>query len=120
MNSEHIATQSYLHNLDVEPPKLDRADYAAGLAQLAFRSAYSPPSESGWRDRSPAEVRAARYTMASGKYAGSGECQKVAFNPVGQVVGQINEIESCRDIVFRLLSEYGDAIDHINAITPQE
>jgi NAD(P)H-dependent flavin oxidoreductase YrpB (nitropropane dioxygenase family) len=54
------------------------------------------------------------------KYAGSGECQKVAFNPVGQVVGQINEIESCRDIVFRLLSEYGDAIDHINAITPQE
>ena len=53
------------------------------------------------------------------QYAGSGECQKVAFNPVGQVVGQINEIESCRDIVFRLLTEYGDAYDHINAITPQ-
>ncbi len=54
------------------------------------------------------------------KYAGSGECQKVAFNPVGQVVGQINSVESCRDIVFRLLTEYGDAFDHINAITPQE
>jgi NAD(P)H-dependent flavin oxidoreductase YrpB (nitropropane dioxygenase family) len=53
-------------------------------------------------------------------YAGSGECQKVAFNPVGQVVGQINEIESCRDIVFRLLNEYGDAFEHINAITPSE
>jgi NAD(P)H-dependent flavin oxidoreductase YrpB (nitropropane dioxygenase family) len=53
-------------------------------------------------------------------YAGSGECQKVAFNPVGQVVGQINEIESCRDIVFRLLTEYSEAFDHINAITPQE
>jgi NAD(P)H-dependent flavin oxidoreductase YrpB (nitropropane dioxygenase family) len=53
-------------------------------------------------------------------YAGSGECQKVAFNPVGQVVGQINEIESCRDIVFRLLTEYADAFEHINAITPQE
>ena len=28
------------------------------------------------------------------RYAGSGECQKIAFNPIGQVVGQINEIES--------------------------
>jgi hypothetical protein len=36
------------------------------------------------------------------------------------VVGQINSIESCRDIVFRLLTEYSDALDHINAITPQE
>ena len=54
------------------------------------------------------------------KYAGSGECQKVAFNPVGQVVGQINEVESCRDIVFRLLTQYSDALDHVNAITPQE
>ena len=54
------------------------------------------------------------------KYAGSGECQKVAFNPVGQVVGQINSIESCRDIVFRLLNEYSEALDHVNAITPLE
>jgi len=54
------------------------------------------------------------------KYAGSGECQKIAFNPVGQVVGQINEIESCRDIVFRLLNEYSEAFDHLNAITPSE
>ncbi|MCB1841838.1 MAG: nitronate monooxygenase [Halioglobus sp.] len=54
------------------------------------------------------------------RYAGSGECQKVAFNPIGQVVGQINQVESCRDIVFRLLSEYSDALEHINAITPQD
>ncbi|MFK8019794.1 MAG: NAD(P)H-dependent flavin oxidoreductase [Pseudomonadales bacterium] len=52
------------------------------------------------------------------RYAGNGDCQKVAFNPVGQVVGQINEIESCRDIMGRLLSEYGDAYEHIAAITP--
>ena len=42
------------------------------------------------------------------------------FNPVGQVVGQINQIESCRDIVFRLLTEYSDALEHVNAITPAE
>ena len=53
------------------------------------------------------------------RYAGSGECQKVAFNPVGQVVGQMNEVESCRDIVFRLLTEYSDGLDHLDAITPK-
>ena len=52
------------------------------------------------------------------RYAGAGDCQKVAFNPIGQVVGQINEIESCRDIVFRLLSEYADALERINGLTP--
>lgn len=54
------------------------------------------------------------------RYAGVGDCQKVAFNPIGQVVGQINSIESCRDIVYRLLNEYSEALDHVNAITPQE
>jgi NAD(P)H-dependent flavin oxidoreductase YrpB (nitropropane dioxygenase family) len=54
------------------------------------------------------------------RYAGSGECQKVAFNPIGQVVGQINEVESCRDIMFRLLNEYSDALEHVQAITHGE
>lgn len=52
------------------------------------------------------------------RYAGSGDCQKVAFNPIGQVVGQINDVESCRDIVFRLLSEYSEALDRVNSMTP--
>ena len=54
------------------------------------------------------------------RYAGSSECQKIAFNPIGQIVGQINQIESCRDIMQRLLTEYSDAVDHIAAITPAE
>jgi NAD(P)H-dependent flavin oxidoreductase YrpB (nitropropane dioxygenase family) len=54
------------------------------------------------------------------RYAGAGECQKIAFNPIGQVVGQINQIESCRDIVYRLLNEYSEALEHINTITPQD
>ncbi|MDB4348173.1 nitronate monooxygenase family protein [bacterium] len=53
------------------------------------------------------------------RYAGSGDCQKVAFNPIGQVVGQINETESCRDIVFQLLTEYTDALDHLNNLMPE-
>jgi len=54
------------------------------------------------------------------RYAGSGDCQKVAFNPIGQVVGQINETESCRDIVFQLLTEYTDALDHLNNLMPED
>ena len=54
------------------------------------------------------------------RYAGVGDCQKVAFNPVGQVVGQMNEEESCRDIMFSLLNEYADALDRVNGLTPGE
>ena len=53
------------------------------------------------------------------RYAGQADTQKVAFNPIGQVVGQINEIESCRDIMMRLLTEYSDAYDHVTAIMPE-
>lgn len=53
-------------------------------------------------------------------YAAVGECQKVAFNPVGQVVGQINEVESCRNLINRLLNEYIDALDKVNALMPED
>lgn len=53
------------------------------------------------------------------KYAGVGNTQAVAFNPVGQVVGQINEVETCRNVVFRLVSEYVDALDRINSLMPE-
>lgn len=53
------------------------------------------------------------------RYAGVADTQKVAFNPVGQVVGQINEVESCKQVVFRLVSEYVDALDRINGLMPE-
>jgi NAD(P)H-dependent flavin oxidoreductase YrpB (nitropropane dioxygenase family) len=53
-------------------------------------------------------------------YAGIGDTQKVAFNPVGQVVGQLNEIESCRQVIFRLINEYVDALDRVNSLMPEE
>jgi NAD(P)H-dependent flavin oxidoreductase YrpB (nitropropane dioxygenase family) len=58
-------------------------------------------------------------TRRTHKYAGSGDTQKVAFNPVGQVVGQINEIESCRDIMMRLMTEYSDAYERIQSLMPE-
>ena len=53
-------------------------------------------------------------------YAGVADCQKVAFNPVGQVVGQINEVESCRGVIFRLINEYLEALEQVNALMPEE
>lgn len=53
------------------------------------------------------------------RYAAVGDCQKVAFNPVGQVVGQINEVESCRDVVYRLLDEYVEYLERLNALMPE-
>ena len=52
-------------------------------------------------------------------YADKGECQKVAFNPCGQVIGQINEVESCRQVIFRLLDEYVDAVGMAGSMLPE-
>ncbi len=49
------------------------------------------------------------------KYAGVADTQKVAFNPVGQVVGQINNVESTRGVMMRLLTEYADAYEKVTA-----
>lgn len=49
------------------------------------------------------------------KYAAVADTQKVAFNPVGQVVGQINSVESTRGVMMRLLTEYADAYEKVTA-----
>jgi NAD(P)H-dependent flavin oxidoreductase YrpB (nitropropane dioxygenase family) len=53
------------------------------------------------------------------QYAGAGETQKVAMNICGQVIGQINEVESCRGVVYRLINEYLEALDKVNALMPE-
>jgi len=52
-------------------------------------------------------------------YADKGNCQRVAFNPCGQVIGQINQVESCRDVMFRLLDEYVDAVGKAGSMLPE-
>ncbi len=52
------------------------------------------------------------------RYAGVGETQQVAFNPIGQVVGQIDRVQSCREVMRGLLTEYVEAIDRLNASLP--
>ncbi len=46
------------------------------------------------------------------------ESQKVAFNPVGQVVGQMNEVLSTRELIFKLVEEYVEATDRLERLAP--
>jgi NAD(P)H-dependent flavin oxidoreductase YrpB (nitropropane dioxygenase family) len=50
------------------------------------------------------------------RYASSAQAQAVAFNPVGQVVGMMNEIRSTRELIVELVEEYVDAVDRLNAL----
>jgi len=40
----------------------------------------------------------------------------VAFNPVGQVVGQFTKVEKSAQVVQRLVEEYLEAVEHLNAL----
>ena len=48
------------------------------------------------------------------RYASVADTQKVAFNPVGQVVGQINETQTSAELIRDMLTEYVDAIGRLN------
>ena len=58
-------------------------------------------------------------TRRTNRYVAVGDTRKVAFAPVGQVVGQINEIETCRQIMERLLTEYGEAYERVQSLMPE-
>jgi len=46
------------------------------------------------------------------------KAKNVAFNPVGQIVGEINAVEPVRDVIQRMVEQYLDAVEHLNAIQP--
>ena len=54
--------------------------------------------------------------VRTSRYASSPEAQKVAFNPVGQVVGMMNEMRSCREMIFDLVEGYVDAVEHLKQL----
>lgn len=53
-------------------------------------------------------------------YAGSGSTQEVSFNAAGQVIGQVKQVESVKDVIFRMINEYLDSIDRLNNLLPKE
>jgi len=53
-------------------------------------------------------------------YAGSGNTQEVSFNAAGQVIGQVKQIESVKDVIFRMINEYLDSVERLNQLLPKE
>ena len=39
---------------------------------------------------------------------------------IGQIVGIMNETQTCREIMFRLMTEYGEAYERVQALMPGE
>jgi NAD(P)H-dependent flavin oxidoreductase YrpB (nitropropane dioxygenase family) len=52
------------------------------------------------------------------RYASSAQAQQVAFNPVGQVVGMMNEVRSSREVVMDLVEGYLEAVERLNTLQP--
>jgi NAD(P)H-dependent flavin oxidoreductase YrpB (nitropropane dioxygenase family) len=47
-------------------------------------------------------------------YAGVEQTQQVAFNPVGQVVGQIDRVQTSAEVIRDLLTEFVDSTERLN------
>jgi NAD(P)H-dependent flavin oxidoreductase YrpB (nitropropane dioxygenase family) len=45
------------------------------------------------------------------------KARKVMFNPVGQIVGQMNTVRPVRDVVYGLVEEYLSAVEHLQGLT---
>jgi len=53
-------------------------------------------------------------------YASSGNTQEVSFNAAGQVIGQVKQVESVKDVIFRMINEYLDSVERLNELLPKE
>jgi NAD(P)H-dependent flavin oxidoreductase YrpB (nitropropane dioxygenase family) len=53
------------------------------------------------------------------RYAGAAQTQEVAFNPVGQTVGLMNEVRSCRELIYDLVEGYVEASERLAGLQPR-
>jgi NAD(P)H-dependent flavin oxidoreductase YrpB (nitropropane dioxygenase family) len=47
------------------------------------------------------------------------KAKDVMFNPVGQIVGQMNEVRPVKDVIYRLVQEYLEAVERLEKLTAQ-
>jgi NAD(P)H-dependent flavin oxidoreductase YrpB (nitropropane dioxygenase family) len=48
------------------------------------------------------------------------KAQSVAFNPVGQIVGSMNQILPTREVLSQLIDGYYDAVDRLKGIAADD
>ncbi len=105
-----------------------RASSADTVRTRAWTGKWARVLRNGWTEAWDAEdspetlkmpvqgLLAADAIRRTERYAGVGRTQEVAMNICGQVIGQINDVESCRHAIARLLTEYVDALDRVNTV----
>lgn len=71
------------------------------------------PNPAQWLLTADARRRTERYGQV-------GRTQEVAFSGAGQVIGQLNHVESCRDVILRLTTEFADAFERLAALVAQD
>ena len=47
------------------------------------------------------------------------KAQDVAFNPVGQIVGSMNEVVPVRELITGMVEEYLEAVERLNSLMPE-
>ena len=55
----------------------------------------------------------------TGRYASSPHAQAVGFNPIGQTVGLIHEVQSCREVIYELVEGYVEASERLAKLQPR-
>ena len=48
------------------------------------------------------------------------KAKKVMFNPVGQIVGQMNAVRPVKDVIYDLVQEYLEAVERLQTLTSAE
>jgi NAD(P)H-dependent flavin oxidoreductase YrpB (nitropropane dioxygenase family) len=48
------------------------------------------------------------------------KAKDVMFNPVGQIVGALNEVRPVREVMYRLVQEYVEAVERLQRLQPNE
>ena len=48
------------------------------------------------------------------------QAQEVAFNPVGQIVGSMNQIRPTKEVLSDLIDGYYDSLERLESLTPQD
>jgi len=51
--------------------------------------------------------------MRTNRYAEKGDTRKVAFNPVGQIVGRMKQVLPVKVVIDNMIDEYVDAVDRL-------
>jgi hypothetical protein len=46
--------------------------------------------------------------------------QPVAFNPVGQIVGRMNQLTPVRSVISQLIDEYFEAVERLEDLMPDD